>query len=43
LLTSQRTNANANLEYLETLKRLRNAEMEIQGLLLSGSLDGATK
>jgi cobalt-zinc-cadmium efflux system outer membrane protein len=41
LLTSQRTNANANLEYLEALKDLRNAEMEIRGLLLSDSLGNA--
>jgi cobalt-zinc-cadmium efflux system outer membrane protein len=39
LLTSQRTNANANLEYLKALKELRTSEMEIEGLLLSGSLD----
>ena len=43
LLTSQRTNATANLEYLQALKRLRTSEMVIQGLLLSGSLDNTTK
>lgn len=42
-LTSQRTNSNANLEYLMALKELRTSEMEIQGLLLSGSLEGATE
>lgn len=43
LLTSQRTNTNANLEYLESLKQLRTAEMTIEGMLLSGALDNATK
>src|SRR5204862_3474667 len=43
LLTSQRTNTNANLEYLRALKELRTSEMAIRGLLLSDSLEGATK
>jgi cobalt-zinc-cadmium efflux system outer membrane protein len=40
LLTSQRTNRNSNQEYLQALKDLRVSEMAIQGLLLSGSLEG---
>jgi cobalt-zinc-cadmium efflux system outer membrane protein len=43
LLTSQRTNTNANLEYLRALKELRTSEMAIRGLLLSDSLESATK
>lgn len=38
LLTVQRTFAFANRDYLETILRLRTAEAEIEGLLLSGSL-----
>lgn len=38
LLTAQRTFAYANRDYLEAVLRLRTAEAEIEGLLLSGSL-----
>ena len=38
LLTSQRTFAQTNRNYLESVLRLRTAEAEIEGLLLSGSL-----
>ncbi len=38
LLTVQRTLTQANLNYLEALRDLRTAEAEIEGLLLSGSL-----
>lgn len=38
LLTVQRTFAFANRDYLEVILRLRLAEAEIEGLLLSGSL-----
>jgi cobalt-zinc-cadmium efflux system outer membrane protein len=39
LLTAQRTFSQTNLNYLESLKDLRSAEAEIEGLLLSNSLD----
>lgn len=38
LLTVQRTYAQTNLNYLEASRELRTAEVEIEGLLLSGSL-----
>lgn len=38
LLVAQRTLSQANLDYLDSLRELRTAEAEIQGLLLSGSL-----
>ena len=37
-LTAQRTFTQTNLNYLEAVRELRIAEMEIDGLLLSGSL-----
>jgi cobalt-zinc-cadmium efflux system outer membrane protein len=39
LLTSQRTYANANLAYLNALRELWIAEAELDGLLLTGSLN----
>ena len=39
LLTSQRTNAQANFEYLNALRELWIAEAEMEGFLLTGSLD----
>lgn len=39
LLTAQRTFSQTNLNYLESLRTLRLAEAEIDGLLLSGSLE----
>jgi outer membrane protein, heavy metal efflux system len=39
LLTAQRTYSQTNLNYLDSLKELRRAEAEIEGLLLSGSLE----
>jgi cobalt-zinc-cadmium efflux system outer membrane protein len=39
LLTVQRTNSQTNLNYLESLRELRSADAEIEGLLLSGSLE----
>jgi outer membrane protein, heavy metal efflux system len=39
LLTAQRTYSQTNLNYLESLRELRAAEAEIEGLLLSGSLE----
>lgn len=39
LLTAQRSYAQTNLNYLESLRELRSAEAEIEGLLLSGSLE----
>jgi outer membrane protein, heavy metal efflux system len=38
LLTAQRTFSQTNLNYLEALRELRTAEAEIEGMLLSGSL-----
>lgn len=38
LLTSQRTYAQTHLNYLDTVRALRVAEIEIDGLLLSNSL-----
>ena len=38
LLTSQRTYARANLEYLDALRELWSAEWQIEGLLLTDSL-----
>jgi cobalt-zinc-cadmium efflux system outer membrane protein len=38
LLTAQRIHANSQLSYLDALESLRVAEVEIAGLLLSGSL-----
>jgi cobalt-zinc-cadmium efflux system outer membrane protein len=38
LLTAQRTFSQTNLNYLDALRELRTAEVEIEGLLLSGSL-----
>jgi cobalt-zinc-cadmium efflux system outer membrane protein len=38
LLTVQRTYANNRLAYLDAMETLRLAEIEIRGLLLSGSL-----
>ena len=39
LLTAQRTYSQTNVNYLDALRELRQAEAQIQGLLLSGSLD----
>ena len=39
LLTAQRSFSQTNLNYLESLRELRSAEAEIEGLLLAGSLD----
>jgi cobalt-zinc-cadmium efflux system outer membrane protein len=39
LLTAQRTFSQTNWNYLESLRELRAAEAEIEGLLLSGSLE----
>lgn len=39
LLTAQRTFSQTHLNYLESLGELRAAEAEIEGMLLSGSLD----
>jgi cobalt-zinc-cadmium efflux system outer membrane protein len=39
LLTAQRTFSQTNLNYLESLKELKSAEAQIEGLLLSNSLD----
>lgn len=39
LLTAQRTYSQTNMNYLESLRELRVAEAEIEGLLLTGSLD----
>lgn len=39
LLTAQRTYSQTNLNYLESLRGLKTSESEIEGLLLSGSLD----
>ena len=39
LLTAQRTYSQTNLNYMESLRELRQAEAEIDGLLLMGSLD----
>lgn len=39
LLTSQRTYAQTQLAYLDAVRALRIAEVQIEGLLLSGSLD----
>lgn len=39
LLTSQRTYSQTNLNYLASLRELRAAEAEIDGLLLKGSLE----
>jgi cobalt-zinc-cadmium efflux system outer membrane protein len=41
LLTAQRTYSQTQLNYLESLGTLRLAEIQIDGLLLSGSLDSA--
>ncbi|MBX7165961.1 MAG: TolC family protein [Pirellulales bacterium] len=38
-LTAQRTFFQANLAYLESLRTLRTSEAELEGLLLSGSLE----
>lgn len=39
LLTAQRSFSQTNVNYLESLRELRAAETEIDGLLLSGSLE----
>lgn len=39
LLTAQRSFSQTNLNYLESLRELRAAEAEIEGLLLTGSLE----
>lgn len=39
VLTAQRTWSQTNVNYLESLRDLRQAEAEIDGLLLTGSLD----
>lgn len=39
LLTAQRTYSQTNLNYLESLRELRSAEAEIEGLLLFNSLE----
>jgi cobalt-zinc-cadmium efflux system outer membrane protein len=39
LLTAQRTYSQTNLNYLESLRELKSAEAQIEGLLLSGSLE----
>ena len=41
LLTAQRTYSQTHLNYLDAVRSLRIAEVQIDGLLLSGSLDGA--
>src|SRR5262249_41959002 len=38
-LTAQRTYSQVNLTYLEALRDLRTAEIELQGWLLKGSLE----
>lgn len=43
LLTAQRTFAQTHLQYLDSLRQLRIAEAEIEGLLLSGSLDARAR
>jgi cobalt-zinc-cadmium efflux system outer membrane protein len=40
LLTAQRTNAQANLAYLQALQELNSNRISIEGLLLTGSLQG---
>jgi cobalt-zinc-cadmium efflux system outer membrane protein len=40
LLTTQRTYSQTQLNYLDSIRALRIAEIEIEGLLLSGSLNG---
>lgn len=42
LLTAQRTYSQIQLSYLDTIRSLRTAEVEIDGLLLSGSLGRST-
>lgn len=42
LLTAQRTYSQTQLNYLEAVRSLRIAEAEIEGMLLSGSLDGGS-
>ena len=39
LLTIQRTNAQTNLNYIQSLRELRMAEIELEGLLLRDSLE----
>ena len=39
LLTVQRTNSQTNLNYIQSLRELRMAEIELEGLLLRDSLD----
>lgn len=41
LLTAQRTYSQTHLSYLDAVRSLRIAEVQIDGLLLSGSLDSA--
>ena len=41
LLNAQRTYFETNLQYLESLRELRSASVEIEGLLLRGSLSAA--
>jgi cobalt-zinc-cadmium efflux system outer membrane protein len=41
LLTAQRTYSQTHLNYLDAVRSLRIAEVEIDGLLLSGSLNGS--
>ena len=43
LLTAQRTFAQTHLQYLDSLRQLRISEAEIEGLLLSGSLDARAR
>lgn len=42
LLTAQQTYANANLAYLDSLRELRESAVAIEGLLLSGALQGGS-
>lgn len=39
LLTAQRTYSQTNLNYLDALRELRSSEAELEGMLLSGSLE----
>ena len=42
LLTAQRTYFQSNLAYLESLLQLKSAQVQIEGLLLSNSLNGSS-
>ena len=43
LLTAQRTFAQTNLQYLDSLRELRISEAEIEGLMLMGSLENRSR